>query len=36
MAMQSYLSERTLLAGEMVGDSVQLTRGMLARCALGN
>ena len=34
MAMQACLSKRTLLAGEMVGDSTQPTRGIFARCAL--
>ena len=38
MAMQARLGKRTLLAGEMVGDSIQPTRGsfFFARCALGN
>ena len=36
MAIQACLSKRTLLAGEMVGDSIQPTRGMCAKCALGN
>ena len=36
MAMQAYLSKRTLLAGEMVGNSIQPTRGIFAKCALGN
>ena len=36
MAMQAFLNKRTLLAGEMVGDSIQPTRGIFAKCALGN
>ena len=36
MAMQACRSKRTLLAGEMAGDSTQPTRGILARCALRN
>ena len=37
MPMQACLGKRTLLAGEMVGDSIKPTRGsFFARCALGN
>ena len=35
MAMQAYLSKRTLFAGEMVGDSIQPTHGIFAKCSLG-
>ena len=36
LAMQAYLSERILRAGETVGQSKQLTSGILAGCSLGN
>ena len=36
MAMQAYLSERILLAGEMIGDSIQSTHGIFEGCAPKN
>ena len=36
IAMQAYLSERILCAGDMVGQSIQPSNGFLAGCSLGN
>ena len=36
MATRTYLCERILRTGAMVGDSIQPPRSILAGCALGN
>ena len=36
IAMQAYLSERILRAGDMVGQSIEPSNGILAGCSLGN
>ena len=36
LAVQAYLSERILLAGEMIGDSIQSTHGIFEGCAPKN